>query len=61
MSPEIGLAGFRIGAFMVVVAGVLLFFVTPGTPEHTISLLTLIIGIIFLLVISLFVWLARRR
>jgi len=61
MSPEIGLAGFRIGSFMVVVAGVLLFFLTPGTPEHTITVVTLLIGIIFMLIIAAFVLIARRR
>jgi hypothetical protein len=61
MSPEIGLAGFRIGSFMVIVSGVLLFFLTPGTPEHTITVVTLLIGIIFMLIIAAFVLIARRR
>jgi hypothetical protein len=48
MTPEIGRAGIQIGCFLVVPSSVLLFFLEPGTAEWNITVLTLIIGVVFL-------------
>ena len=48
MIPEIGRAGIQIGCLLVVPTSVLLFFLEPGTAEWSITVLTLIIGVVFL-------------
>ncbi len=48
MTPEIGRAGIQIGCLVVVPSAVLLFFLEPGTAEWSITILTLIIGVVFL-------------
>ena len=47
MDPQIGQAGFRIAIFLVLAAGGMLFFLTPGTPEFSITVVTLVIGLLF--------------
>jgi hypothetical protein len=47
MDPQIGLAGMRIALFLILVAGGMLFFLEPGTPEFTITVVTLGIGLAF--------------
>jgi hypothetical protein len=60
MGPEIGPAGFRIGIFLVLVAGGMLFFLDPGTPEFSITVVTLAIGLIFIgVVVILIRWFSR--
>lgn len=60
MGPEIGQAGFRIGIFLVLVAGGMLFMLTPGTPEFSITVVTLIIGLVFIGVVAILVrWISR--
>jgi hypothetical protein len=60
MGPEIGQAGFRIGIFLVLVAGGMLFFLDPGSPEFSITVVTLAIGLIFVGVVVILVrWFSR--
>jgi hypothetical protein len=47
MDPQIGLAGMRIALFLILVAGGMLFFLEPGTPEFSITVVTLGIGLVF--------------
>ncbi|HEY1293140.1 MAG TPA: hypothetical protein VGJ60_08680 [Chloroflexota bacterium] len=54
LSPEIGRVAFRWAIFIVLVAGVLLATLTPGTPEFAVTVLTLLIGVLF--VAAIFVW-----
>jgi hypothetical protein len=58
--PELGRAGFRIGFLIVVPSFFLMFFLEPGTPEYAITLFTLVIGVVFLVAISLLVLYTRR-
>lgn len=60
MSPEVGRLGFRIGFLLVVPSVVLLFFLEPGTAEHSITLVTLVMGLIFLAAVTFAVWRSRR-
>ena len=60
LSPEIGKYAFRLALFLVLLAGALLITLRPGTPEFAITLLTLLIGMVFLGVIVVFVrWIGR--
>jgi hypothetical protein len=61
ISSEIGQAAFRIGMYIVVVAGLLTWFTEPGTSAHVISLFTLIIGLVFLLIIAVLVRTNQRK
>jgi hypothetical protein len=60
VSPELGKAGFRIGFLIVVPAFFLLFFLEPGTAEYVITLVTLVMGVIFLVAVTLLVLYSRR-
>ena len=48
LSPDIGRVAFRWAIFVVLVAGVLLATLTPGTPEFAVTLLTLLVGALFM-------------
>jgi hypothetical protein len=48
ISPEIGRAAFRSAMLIVLVALGLLIVLTPGTPEFAITVLTLVIGVLFM-------------
>ena len=48
LSPEVGRYAFRWAVFIVLVAVGLLATLRPGTPEFAITLLTLLIGVLFL-------------
>jgi hypothetical protein len=58
--PELGRAGFRIGFLMVAPSFVLMFFLDPGTPEYAITLFTLVMGVVFLVAVTLLVLYTRR-
>jgi hypothetical protein len=58
--PELGRAGFRIGFLIVVPSCLLMFFLDPGTAEYAITLLTLVMGVVFLVVVTLLVLYTRR-
>ena len=60
MIPELGKAGFRIGFLIVVPSFFLMFFLDPGTPEYAITLFTLVMGMIFLVAVTLLVLYTRR-
>ncbi|HET8625972.1 MAG TPA: hypothetical protein VFL91_01035 [Thermomicrobiales bacterium] len=47
MNSAITQAAFRIGIFLIVAAGGLLFFLQPGSAEFSITVVTLLIGFIF--------------
>jgi hypothetical protein len=51
LSPEIGRYAFRWAIFIVLVAVGLLATLRPGTPEFAVTLLTLLAGVLFLVVI----------
>lgn len=55
LSPEIGRVAFRWAIFIVLVAAGLLVTLTPGTPAFAVTVLTLLIGALFLGIIVLFV------
>jgi hypothetical protein len=60
IDSNMGQAGFRIGMFLIVVAGLLVLVTDEGTAEHIISILTLIMGLIFTLIIIILVRLGQR-
>jgi preprotein translocase subunit Sss1 len=47
LSPEIGKAAFRLAMLIVLLAAGLLVTLRPDTPEFAITVLTLLIGLIF--------------
>jgi len=55
LSPEIGRVAFRWAIFVVLVAGVLLATLTPGTPEFAVTLLTVLLGALFTAVIVVWI------
>jgi hypothetical protein len=55
MSPELGRAAFRLGMLIVAPAVGLLLVLTPGTAEHSITIVTLAIGLTFLAGVTLLV------
>jgi hypothetical protein len=60
VSPEIDKAAFRLALLIVVMAAGLLVSLRPGTPEFAVTVLTLLIGLIFVGVIVVFVRLMGR-
>jgi hypothetical protein len=58
--PELGRAGFRIGFLIVIPSIFLMFFLDPGTAEFAITLLTLVMGVVFLVAVTLLVLYTRR-
>ena len=61
MSRDLQQAAFRLGFFIVFVAGLLLFFVERGSAEQTITLITLMIGFVFLAIVVILIRLGQRR
>ena len=57
MNPEAGQAWFRIAIMITLVSAVLVFFTEPGTAERVVSVITLIIGLLF---IGIIIVLVRR-
>lgn len=55
MSPQMGQTAFRVGMYISVMSLVLLFFLRPGSVEFGVTVVTLVIGFIFLGVVMLFV------
>ena len=58
MNPEAGQAWFRIAMTLTLVSAVLVYFTEPGTAEWVVSVITLLIGLLF---ISTIVVLIRRN
>ncbi len=61
MSPDLSHAAFRLGFFIVFVAGILLIFEPSGSAEQAISVLTLIIGLVFLAIVVLIARFGQRK
>jgi hypothetical protein len=57
MNPEAGRAWFRIATMLTVVSAVLVFLTGPGTAERVISVITLMVGLLF---IGVIIFLIRR-
>jgi len=57
IDPQVGKAAFQLSLFIVVMAGGMLLFLAPGTPQFAITVFTLIIGMIF---VSVVVFVVRR-
>jgi preprotein translocase subunit Sss1 len=57
MNPEAGQAWFRIATMLTVVSAVLVFLTKPGTAERVVSVITLVIGLLF---IGVIIFLIRR-
>lgn len=60
MHSEIARAGFLIGALLLVGGIPLLFFVEPGTGEQVITLITVLIGVVFVVALGIAVRLSQR-
>jgi uncharacterized membrane protein len=57
MSPEAGRAWFRVATLLTLVSAVLAFFTEPGSAERVVSVITLVIGLLF---IGVIIFLIRR-
>lgn len=57
LGPEAGKMWFRVAVFIVIVAGALLPFQKTDAPEFVITVLTLVMGVLFIIML---VVLARR-
>jgi hypothetical protein len=55
MNPEAGRAWFRIATMITVVSAVLVYFTEPGSAERVVSVITLLIGLLFILTIIVLV------
>ena len=57
MNPDFGRAWFRIATTITLVSAVLVYLTEPGTAERVVSVITLLIGLIF---IGTIIFLIRR-
>jgi len=55
MNPEAGQAWFRIATMITLVSAALVFFTEPGSAERIVSVITLILGLVFIGIIILLV------
>ena len=55
MNPEAGRAWFRIATMLTVVSAVLVYFTEPGTAERVVSVITWLIGLLFIVTIIVLV------
>ncbi len=60
IGSKLGHAAFRLGMFVVVVSGFLLWFTEPDTAGNVISLFMLIVGLLFLIIVAILVRAGRR-
>jgi hypothetical protein len=58
MNPDFGRAWFRIATTITVLSAVLVFTTEPGTAERVVSVVTLLIGLLFL---GTIIFLIRRE
>jgi hypothetical protein len=58
MNPDLGRAWFRIATTITFVSAILVFLTEPGTSERVVSVITLLIGLLF---IGGIVFLVRRN
>lgn len=61
MSSDLGHAAFRLGFYIVFVSGALLLFLEKGTAEQAITLITFLLGIIFLIGIAIWIRWGQRK
>jgi membrane protein DedA with SNARE-associated domain len=61
MGPQISRVALGWAAFLVLASVVLLFTLTPGTPEFVVTLFTLCLGLLLGLIVVAAVVLTRRR
>lgn len=61
IDSSLGRAAFRIGFYITFMAGLLSLLTTPGSAERVVSILTFIIGLIFLVLITILVRFGARR
>ena len=59
MNPEAGQAWFRIATMITVVSGVLVYFTEPGSAERVVSVITVFIGLLF--IVTIIVLVRRNR
>jgi hypothetical protein len=55
MSPQLGHAAFRVAFFITFVSLVLLFFERRGSPEFGVTVMTLVVGLLFIGMVTVFV------
>ena len=60
MSPEAGQAWFRIALLITLASAALAYFTEPGSAERVVSVMTLLIGVLFIGVIVVSVRRNRR-
>jgi membrane protein DedA with SNARE-associated domain len=61
MTSQIGRVALGWAAFLVLASVVLLFTLTPGTPEFVVTLFTLCLGLLLGLIVVAAVVMTRRR
>ena len=61
MVPQIGRVALGWAAFLVLASVILLFTLTPGTPEFVVTLFTLCLGLLLGLIVVALVVVTRRR
>jgi len=59
ISPQMGRAAFRIAFVMVALSIILVFVLTPGSAEYWVSVLTLVLGVLFMGIIFVLVRVIR--
>ncbi len=55
MNPDIGRAWFRIATTITVVSAALVYLTEPGTAERVVSVITLLMGLLFIGVIVILI------
>jgi hypothetical protein len=58
MNPEAGQAWFRIAMMITLVSAMLVYLTEPGTAERVVSVITLLTGLLFIVIIIVLV---RRK
>lgn len=61
MPPELGQAGFRVGVFVVMSAGLLLLVLERSSAEYVLMATMFTCGLLFLAGIAGFTWMMRRE
>ena len=60
ISPQIGRVWFQVAVFIIVASGGLALVTQAGTAEHVISVLSLIVGILFVVVLAILIRRSQR-
>ena len=53
MSPELAQAWFRVAIFITIISGILIFFEPRDSAEFVVSVMSFIVGLIFIAVIAI--------